>query len=252
VAAIHSVAGFEGLRASYLPPFRSPHHTATATAPAMVGGGARANPGEVSLAHHGVLFLDEFPEFQRRVLEVMREPLENGSVVISRANYKTRYPANFQLIAAMNPCPCGYHGDRDKNCRCTPDQIRRYQDKVSGPMMDRIDLQIKLEPLQRGELHSPTEKQPNKAVCDVVMSARLIQVSRQSCTNNQLQPDAMKQFCSMTGTQIDILENAASKLRLSARAQHRIMKVARTIADMDESRGIKDAHLIEAMIYRTL
>jgi len=248
VAAIHSMAGFEGLRATCLPPFRSPHHTATA--PAMVGGGARANPGEVSLAHHGVLFLDEFPEFQRRVLEVMREPLESGSVVISRANYKTRYPSNFQLVAAMNPCPCGYHGDAAKNCRCTPKQIKRYQDKISGPLLDRIDLQVMLYPLKRGELHtkgrSPESQGKRKAVC----KARERQHRRQGKTNSELDNEALREHCYLEESHIKLLEKAAEKLSLSARAQHRVLKVARTIADLEGCEGIEGSHLSEALGFR--
>ena len=250
VAAIHSMAGFEGLRATCLPPFRSPHHTATA--PAMVGGGARANPGEVSLAHHGVLFLDEFPEFQRRVLEVMREPLESGSVVISRANYKTRYPSNFQLIAAMNPCPCGYQGDVAKNCRCSPDQIRRYQDKISGPLLDRIDLQVQLMPLHRGELYDAATGASSAETRGQVELARRCQYKRQGLVNSQLDKALLEEHCLLTSGQLELLENAANKLGLSARAQHRVMKVARTLADLEGVKRISNPHLIEALGYRGL
>lgn len=248
VAAIHSLAGLERLRTSCVPPFRSPHHTATA--PAMVGGGAKANPGEVSLAHNGVLFLGELPEFQRRVLEVMREPLESGSVVISRANYKTRYPSNFQLIAAMNPCPCGYQGDAAKNCRCSPDQIRRYQDKISGPLLDRIDLQIMLSPLNKGELHSSAKGVSSTDIRKLINLARTLQQQRQGVLNSQLNQGLLEKNCALSSELYEMLEAAANKLGLSARAQHRIMRVARTIADLADDERIAETHLVEALAYR--
>ncbi len=250
VAAIHSLGGFSRHRPSHTPPFRSPHHTATPVA--LLGGGARAQPGEVSLAHRGVLFLDELPEFQRRVLEVMREPLESGHAVISRANYKTQYPARFLLIAAMNPCPCGYHGDATRNCRCTSEQVKRYQDKISGPLLDRIDLQVMLYPLKRGELHakggSPESQRNWKTVC----KARERQHRRQGKTNSELDNEALREHCYLEESHIKLLEKAAKKLNLSARAQHRVLKVARTIADLEGCEGIEGSHLGEALGFRVL
>ncbi len=250
VAAIHSLGGFSRHRPSHTPPFRIPHHTATAVA--ILGGGNHAQPGEVSLANRGVLFLDELPEFQRRVLEVMREPLESGRSIISRASYKTQYPAQFQLIAAMNPCPCGYHGDTSKNCRCTPEQIKRYQDRVSGPLLDRIDLQVMMSPLKRGQLHAKRDKQESEAIRSAVCVSRQRQVQRQGKANSQLDSETLPRHCRLKEDQIRLLEAAAEKLHLSARAQHRILKVARTIADLEGKQGIEDSHLGEALGFRVL
>jgi magnesium chelatase family protein len=250
VASIHSLGSFSCRKPSHIPPFRSPHHTATSAA--MLGGGIKGHPGELSLAHRGVLFLDELPEFQRRVLEVMREPLESGCVFISRANYKTHYPAQVQLIAAMNPCPCGYHGDTAKNCRCTPEQIKRYQDKISGPLLDRIDLQVMLHPLKKGELHHRGILSETEVKRNVVCEARGRQLKRQGKPNGQLSSEGMQTHCHLLGPQIQLLEEAADTLSLSARAQHRILKVARTIADLVGSPEVEGVHLGEALGYRLL
>jgi magnesium chelatase family protein len=248
VAAIHSLGDVANRKPRHTPPLRSPHHTATPVA--MLGGGILARPGEVSLAHRGVLFLDELPEFQRRVLEVMREPLESGRAVISRANNKTQYPAQFQLVAAMNPCPCGYHGDAGKNCRCTPEQIKRYQDKISGPLLDRIDLQVMLSPLKKGELFGKSECSKTEFSRESVSKARDRQLERQAKPNNQLSSEELQTYCHLCKAGIELLGTAEDKLRLSARAQHRIIKVARTIADLEVCKDIKGVHLSEALSLR--
>ena len=247
VAAIHSVAGC-GLRDHFFErPFRTPHHTASPVA--LVGGGSHPRPGEISLAHCGVLFLDELPEFPRKALEVMREPLEKGEITISRANSQVNYPSSFQLIAAMNPCPCGYLGD--ERCRCSPDQVRRYRAKISGPLLDRIDLQVQVNALQKGQLtqaHAGGES--SATVRQRVVDARAIQLKRNGTVNAQLSNRQIKEYCSLTGQQQDWLETAIQRLKLSARAYHRILKVARTIADLAGSDQLLDKHLAEAVGYR--
>ena len=247
VAAIHSVAGL-GLRSALSqPPFRSPHHTASATA--LVGGGSVPRPGEISLAHHGVLFLDELPEFPRKVLEVLREPLESGEIMISRVQAQTRYPARFQLVAAMNPCPCGYQGS--ERCRCTPDQVRRYREKISGPLLDRVDLQVDVPALPSKELmQGNPESERSDVVRQRVTLARAKQRQRNNVLNSQLSSQQLQQYCPLQADQKQLLQRASERMDLSARAIHRVLKVARTIADLESSETIEVTHLSEALSYR--
>jgi len=247
VAAIHSVAGLGLRRTLSQPPFRSPHHTASATA--LVGGGSVPRPGEISLAHHGVLFLDELPEFPRKVLEVLREPLESGEIMISRVQAQTRYPARFQLVAAMNPCPCGYQGS--ERCRCTPDQVRRYREKISGPLLDRIDLQVDVPALPSKELmQGNPESERSDVVRQRVTLARDKQRQRNNVLNSQLSSQQLQQYCPLQADQKQLLQRASERMDLSARAIHRVLKVARTIADLESSETIEVSHLSEALSYR--
>ncbi|WP_136680695.1 YifB family Mg chelatase-like AAA ATPase [Neptunomonas sp. XY-337] len=250
-AAIYSVAGMavEAICAG-IRPFRAPHHTASAAA--LVGGGSHPKPGEISLAHQGVLFLDELPEFSRKVLEVLREPLETGEILISRAARQTEYPARFQLIAAMNPCPCGYHGDRSGKCRCTPDQIRRYQDKLSGPLLDRIDLFVNVVALPPDTLLQldQSENEASATVAERVTAALQRQHQRQGCRNAHLQAQQLDTICALTDETRQLLATAANKFGLSARACHRILKVARTLADLAGSEAVTDQHLLEALGFK--
>jgi len=247
VAAIHSVAGLGLRNALSQPPFRSPHHTASATA--LVGGGSVPRPGEISLAHHGVLFLDELPEFPRKVLEVLREPLESGEIMISRVQAQTRYPARFQLVAAMNPCPCGYQGS--ERCRCTPDQVRRYREKISGPLLDRIDLQVDVPALPSKELmQGNPESERSDVVRQRVTLARDKQRQRNNVLNSQLSSQQLQQYCPLQADQKQLLQRASERMDLSARAIHRVLKVARTIADLESSETIEVTHLSEALSYR--
>ncbi|MEJ2686379.1 MAG: YifB family Mg chelatase-like AAA ATPase, partial [Gammaproteobacteria bacterium] len=248
-AAVRSVSG-QGLTAAdwCRRPFRTPHHTASAVA--LVGGGSHPRPGEISLAHHGVLFLDELPEFDRRVLEVLREPLESGRIVISRAARQAEFPARFQLVAAMNPCPCGYHGDADGRCRCTPDQIRRYRARISGPLLDRIDMQIEVPRPSWDQLQGPPGES-SAAVRGRVEAARRRQRPR-GTVNAELQGEALTAHCGLSPADRHLLQQALERLGLSARAYHRILRVARTIADLDRSEHIATAHLTEAIQYRCL
>jgi len=247
VAAIHSVAGLGLRNALSQPPFRSPHHTASATA--LVGGGSVPRPGEISLAHHGVLFLDELPEFPRKVLEVLREPLESGEIMISRVQAQTRYPARFQLVAAMNPCPCGYQGS--ERCRCTPDQVRRYREKISGPLLDRIDLQVDVPALPSKELmQGNPESERSDVVRQRVTLARAKQRQRNNVLNSQLSSQQLQQYCPLQADQKQLLQRASERMDLSARAIHRVLKVARTIADLESSETIEVTHLSEALSYR--
>lgn len=234
------------------PPFRSPHHTASA--PALVGGGGNPKPGEVSLATHGVLFLDELPEFDRKVLEVLREPLETGTITISRAARQVDFPARFQLIAAMNPCPCGYLGDASGRCRCTPDQILRYRGRISGPLVDRIDMHIEVprvpqEMLRKG---SPGGEESSSVIRARVIAARRRALQRAGRPNSLLTPTQIKRDCVLSDDGHRLLEQAIDKLGLSHRAYHRILKLARTIADLAGSEDIGIPHLSEAIGYRRL
>jgi magnesium chelatase family protein len=252
-AALHSIShhGFD-LQHWKRRPFRQPHHTASAVA--LVGGGSHPRPGEISLAHNGVVFLDELPEFDRRVLEVLREPLESGQITISRAARQAEFPARFQLIAAMNPCPCGYHGHPSGRCRCSPDQVLRYRGKISGPLLDRIDLHVEVPSLPLKLLHSDeqTQTESSEIIGKRVAAARQRQAARCGKANSQLGNRQVAIHCQLDGESRQLLENAIAKLGLSARAYHRILKVARTIADLTDEEKISLAHLSEAIGYRRL
>ena len=229
-------------------PFRQPHHTASAVA--MVGGGTHPKPGEISLAHHGVLFLDELPEFQRAVLEVLREPLESGQIHIARAHQQITFPADFQLVAAMNPCPCGYAGIPDKQCNTCDFKRERYLQKLSGPLLDRIDLHITVTPPPRSTLHQHSDGPNSAQVREHVIRAHQKQLSRQGCTNAKLQGDLLKQHCQLDTKARQQFDHAIDKLGLSARSYHRLLRVARTIADLDVQNNIAWKHLQEALSYR--
>lgn len=249
-AAIHSIShkGFD-LGQWQQRPFRAPHHTASGVA--LVGGGSHPQPGEISLAHHGVLFLDELPEFDRRVLEVLREPLESGRIVISRAAKQAEFPARFQLVAAMNPCPCGYHGHPSGRCRCTAEQIQRYRNRISGPLLDRIDLHIEVPSLPLAQLQTTTSHETSQTIQQRVIAAREIQLQR-NAINATLSPQQVKQYCQLDSASNQLLTQAIEKLGLSARSHNRILKVARTIADLQQAEKITAAHISEAISYRRL
>lgn len=231
-------------------PFRAPHHTASAVA--MVGGGSPPRLGEISLAHNGILFLDELPEFDRKVLEVLREPIESGKITISRAAHQVEFPANFQLVAAMNPCPCGYLGDA--RCHCTEDQVRRYRAKVSGPLMDRIDMLIEVPPVASSLLRATqkTTEEISEVVRERVTEARQRQLRRANKANYLLEHKEIEVYCPLQDSDYQLVEQAINRLGLSARAYHRILKVARTIADLADSERIQTSHLTEAISYRRL
>ena len=248
VAAIQSVASQSPLEHWPQRPFRQPHHSASG--PALVGGGSRPQPGEITLAHHGVLFLDELPEFDRKVLEVLREPMESGHIVIARARDRVRFPARFQLVAAMNPCPCGYLGDPSGRCRCTPDQIQRYRSKLSGPLLDRIDLHLTVAREATSLNALPSDGENSATVAAAVARARQIQLARQGCANALLDLTGLRQHCALNGDDQLWLERACERLGLSLRAAHRILKVARTLADLEQSPAISRHHLAEALQYR--
>jgi magnesium chelatase family protein len=229
-------------------PFRSPHHTASGVA--LVGGGGTPRPGEISLAHRGVLFLDELPEFERRVLEVLREPLESGRITISRAARQADFPARFQLIAAMNPCPCGYLGHSANKCRCTPDIVARYQDKISGPLLDRIDMQIQVGALPHDDLLKQADGEPSTAIAARVEQSFTTQIERQGKANHALSTTEIDQHCKPDPAGEQLLRSAMTRLNWSARAYHRVLKVARTVADMAGAPTIGQAHVAEAIQYR--
>ncbi|HUL64557.1 MAG TPA: YifB family Mg chelatase-like AAA ATPase [Burkholderiaceae bacterium] len=228
--------------------FRGPHHTSSAVA--LVGGGNPPMPGEISLAHHGVLFLDELPEYDRRVLEVMREPLESGHLTISRASRQVDFPARFQLIAAMNPCPCGYFGHKVIACRCTPDMVARYQDRISGPLLDRIDMRIEVSSLSDEELLALPDGEPSRIAAERVNRAYQTALERQGKPNDELQAGEVERICQPEGSVKQLLQAASIKLGWSARAYHRVLKVARTIADVDGDDVLTTQHVAEAIQYR--
>lgn len=244
-AAVHSVEGSFRPERWGLRPIRAPHHSASTAA--LVGGGSTPRPGEISLAHNGVLFLDELPEFDRRVLEALREPLESGHITISRAARRAEFPARFQLIAAMNPCPCGFHGHPDGRCRCTPDQISRYRNKLSGPLLDRIDLLLEVPALPASQLQSATAGERSACVRDRVIRTWAIQQDRQGKSNARLAGTEIERWCGPDANGSKLLATAIERLGLSARGYHRILKVARTIADMNEADTIGAAHVAEAI-----
>ncbi|HEY5603670.1 MAG TPA: YifB family Mg chelatase-like AAA ATPase [Gammaproteobacteria bacterium] len=232
--------------------FRNPHHTASGVA--LVGGGSNPRPGEISLAHHGVLFLDELPEFDRKVLEVLREPLESGRITISRAARQAEFPARFQLIAAMNPCPCGYHGHANGRCHCTAEQIQRYRNKISGPLLDRIDMHVEVPQVPRKLLQQSSNEPAlnSKTVRKRVEQARAQQLLRSKKCNAQLANRELERVCKLSTDDMALLDRAIDRFGLSSRAYHRILKVARTIADLAQSDAIQTQHLTEAISYRKL
>jgi len=246
-AILGLVRGFEPAKFAARP-FRSPHHSASAAA--LVGGGSTPRPGEISLAHHGVLFLDELPEFDRDVLEVLREPMESGRITISRAARQCDFPARFQLVAAMNPCPCGYLGDARGQCRCTPNEVIRYRNRLSGPFLDRIDLHVDVMPLSPDELATAPPGEPSAGVRERVRNARQRQLARQSCANAFLHGDALDAHCVLATEAARLARQAAASLNLSARAYHRLLRVSRSIADLAGASDIAAAHLAEAVQYR--
>jgi magnesium chelatase family protein len=231
-------------------PFRNPHHTASAIA--LVGGGGRPRPGEISLAHNGVLFLDELPEFDRGVLEVLREPLESGHIVISRAGRQAEFPARFQLVAAMNPCPCGHLGDPSATCRCTPERIAAYRSRISGPLLDRIDLHVEVPRILPDDLTRTAPPEASAAVAARVIAARQMQVVRQGRSNARLEGAAIAQAARADAGALALLEHAMRRLSLSARAYHRVLRVARTIADLETCAAVRREHVAEAVTLRQL
>jgi magnesium chelatase family protein len=254
---IHSVAGKLNAAESLMTerPFRSPHHTISDMA--LVGGGVNPQPGEISLAHNGVLFLDELPEFKRSVLEVMRQPLEDRCVTISRSRLSVEYPASFMLIASMNPCPCGFYNHPEKECICAPGIVQKYLSKISGPLLDRIDLHVEVTPVNFNELTSAAETEKSVDIRRRVIAARRIQENRFRANNNlhynaQMSPNMVRNICQIGNTGQNLIKSAMEKLGLSARAYNRILKVSRTIADLAESDEIKLEHLAEAIHYRSL
>jgi magnesium chelatase family protein len=244
-----SSSGFDAARWRTRP-YRAPHHGASAAA--LIGGGLSPRPGEISLAHHGVLFLDELPEFPRDALEALREPLESGSVAIARAARHATYPARFQLVAAMNPCPCGHLGDPSGRCRCTPDQVARYRGKVSGPLLDRIDLKIEVPRPRESEMTGASEAETSAAVRNRVRAARERQLARQAKPNAWLQPRETAHHCAIDSDAESLLKQAIARLSLSARGYHRVLRVARSIADLEGNNGIASAHIAEAIQYRRM
>ena len=252
VTKIHSVAGYRGLVATR--PFRSPHHGASAAA--VTGGGSNAMPGEISLAHMGVLFLDEFPEFHRDVLESLRQPLEDGIVTVSRTKISCTYPASFMLVAAMNPCPCGNRGSRTKACTCTESQIHRYARRISGPLLDRIDLFIEMNDVPFEDLSGKGRGEPSQSIRKRVVAARQRQLERfnndSTRTNARMTIQEIEAFCPLDSGCQALMERAFKQMDLSARAYQRLRKVARTIADLDGADQIREKHLAEAIRYRRL
>lgn len=256
VTKIHSISGILDNNVGIVTtrPFRSPHHTISPTS--MIGGGRNPKPGEISLAHNGVLFLDELPEFNRTTLEILRGPLEDKEVTISRLYSKVKYPSNFMLIASMNPCPCGYYGSEEKNCNCSRIAIEKYLNRISGPLLDRIDLHVEVKPVKYEKLNSDTKPETSKQIKERVNKARRIQYLRYKNTgiysNAELTPQMIEKYCKIDEQSKTILEQAFNKLGLSARAYSRILKVARTIADLEEKENIEKQHILEAIQYRNL
>jgi magnesium chelatase family protein len=256
ILRIHSAAGqtMQGELHFLQRPARAPHHTISDVG--LIGGGAVPGPGEISLAHHGVLFLDELPEFKRSALEVLRQPLEDGHVTISRSAGKVTLPCDFMLVAAMNPCPCGYLGDPRHECRCSPAQIQRYRARVSGPLLDRIDIHVEAPALSIGDLRADRAGEPSSRMRERIETARQLQLIRFRNTpltcNARMPPSQLKRYCAIDDSLGNLLQQAMEQLSLSARAYDRILKVARTIADLAESEHIQAPHLLEAIQYRSL
>ncbi len=254
---IHSVAGKLGATVGLMcnRPFRSPHHLTSQVA--LIGGGQSPQPGEVSLSHNGILFLDELPEFGRNVLEVLRQPLEEKRITISRARYSVEYPANFTLVASMNPCPCGYYNHPTRECSCSPGAVHRYLNRISGPLLDRIDLHIEVTPVSIGEMTQERREESSDEIRRRVVAARERQAERFKdiegvYTNSMMNSKMLREFCVLDATARRMLEMAMERLKLSARAYDRIIKVARTIADLDSATDITSAHISEAISYRSL
>ena len=256
ITKIHSISGLlsENTPFIFKRPFRSPHHTITETS--LVGGGRNPKPGEISLAHYGVLFLDELPEFNKSTLEVLRGPLEDKIVTISRVNFSTTYPSNFMFIASMNPCPCGYYGSTEKQCSCREEQIQKYINKISGPLLDRIDIHIEVNSVGYQKLEDESPSESSSEIRKRVNTARNIQINRYKnhniISNSELTPSLISKYCKLSKSSKKILETAFNKIGFSARAYSRILKVARTIADLDNSTNIETPHLAEAIQYRNL
>ena len=254
---VHSIAGALSRDTSLISqrPFRSPHHTISQVA--LVGGGINPQPGEISLAHNGVLFCDEPPEFNRSVLEVLRQPLEDRKITISRSKYTIEYPCSFMFVASMNPCPCGYYGDATHTCVCTANQIQRYMNKISGPLLDRIDIQCEIQPVPFEEISKAEKGEPSSSIRQRVIAARKMQEERYRSIphihcNAQMTERMIHEYAAPDEAGITLLKKAMHKLNLSARAYNRILKVARTIADLDASADVKPIHLAEAIAYRSL
>ena len=249
---IHSICGLlpKGQALVATRPFRSPHHTTSSAG--LLGGTANLTPGEISLANHGVLFLDELPEFHRDVLEALREPLEEGRVVISRATGTMTFPAQFMLLASMNPCPCGFYGDSKRECRCSPNMITKYRNRISGPLLDRIDIHIEVPAVKYKEMAGEATGETSERVRQRVAAARAVQRDRFGHTNARLTPKEMKQHCRLDAECQELLKMAMTELNLSARAYDRILKVSRTIADLDNASAIQSQHISEAIQYRSL
>ncbi len=253
---IHSVAGILDSRVGIIieRPFRSPHHTTTAVA--LTGGGLKAKPGEISLAHNGVLFLDELPEYPRHTIETLRQPLEDGVVTVARNMMTVEYPANFVMIASMNPCPCGNYGSTKRQCKCTPQQIHKYLDKLSGPLMDRIDMYIEVDGVSYDDISTRADEEPSRLIKERVDKARAVQNKRFAGegvhSNSKMTAKMMKKYCIIDEESNAVLQKAFDSLNLTARAYNRILKVARTIADLEGSETIKLPHLMEAINYRSL
>lgn len=256
VTKIHSVAGILAKETPILTvrPYRAPHHTVSISS--LVGGGRIPKPGEISLAHFGVLFLDELPEFNKSTLEVLRGPLEDRTITISRVNASLTYPCNFMLVASMNPCPCGFFGSKEKECTCTPQAISRYMGKISGPLLDRIDIQIEVTAVKYQKLESEEVVETSEKIKERVNRARRIQVDRYKeygiYSNSELTPKLIEKYCRLDAKAKKVLQDAFEKLGLSARAHGRILKVARTIADLDGQDNIEVKHIAEAIQYRSL
>ena len=256
ITKIHSIAGIlpENVPLIKTRPFRSPHHSVSNSA--LVGGGKIPKPGEISLAHYGVLFLDEIPEFRKDVLELLREPMEDGKITISRVASTLTYPSKFMLVASMNPCPCGFYGSKTKECTCTREQVNKYIGKLSGPLLDRIDIHIEVQSVPFDKLSSDRPEESSKTIKERVDKARKIQNERYKedkiLSNSELTPELIKKYCKLNDECLKLLKQAFDKLELSTRAHDKIIKLARTIADLDGSQDILPKHIAEAIQYRNL